>query len=60
MLFKNEGLFGRTFGVCLKLEDFKTPEKVGGEEVLIPLKNEAKKGLLKIKGPRLNKEVNGI
>ena len=38
----------RTFEACLCLEDFKTPEKVGGEEVLIPLKNEAK---IKIKRP---------
>jgi hypothetical protein len=38
----------RTFGTCLKLEDFKTPEKVGGEGVLIPLKNEAG---IKIKRP---------
>jgi hypothetical protein len=32
---------------------FKTPEKVGGEEVLIPLKNEAK---IKIKWPLSTKE----
>jgi len=42
------------FGTYLKLEDFKSPEKAGGEEVRIPLKNEAK---IKIKQPQNKKEV---
>ena len=43
------------FGTYLKLEDFKSPEKAGGEEVRIPLKNEAK---IKIKQP-LRKDGGG-
>jgi hypothetical protein len=56
-----KGYFGG-FWTCLKLEDFKTPEKVGGEEALIPLKNEA---TIKIERPhkmqggnRMSKEVS--
>jgi hypothetical protein len=52
-LFRNEGVFGGLLGHILKLGDFKTLEKVGGEEALTPLKSEAK---IKINRPQHIKE----
>jgi hypothetical protein len=52
-LFKNGGLLGGAFGICLKLEDSKTRENVGGEEAAIPSKMKLKSklnSLLNIRG----------
>jgi hypothetical protein len=44
-LFKKEGGILRASRTCLKLEDVKTPEKVGGEGHLIPSKMKLKSKL---------------